>query len=468
MKYTTARSITTLLFALATEVLAERVDINNYFRLISDVHKYYHTSCVIFADLDTTTLMHTWSREFSRRRVMTMTVTFADLVSGYNKYRDTIVRPLFVVLLDTSEAMSEFAKATRNIKPMSFPAWLVVFLQRPGNPLEKYCRHPAGNVFNVDFSTLMLVKCYDQPILMEWYGVHDNHTGTFKLATWSPSKGLLLRTRKSLVARRCDMFGEKFRVASVRESPFFSVENGGTIGGFLGLLLIELSRAMNFTMEILDPVDAYGSWNQQRNMWTGVIGQLVVGKADIGVSEFTLMPGRMDVVDFTLPLIHSRSRLYFKQPDSTDVHWSGYFQAFSSGIWIMIVTIIITASILLTVMKAKKCFSASLLFENYMRVWGIFCQQSLSEFPNELSMRLAFFSIYVSAFIISSAYSASLISYLTLTTVSLPFSTLEDYIKDGSYKLIITKDSVDYDVIKVSRILQIQKILNLKKTRNRF
>ncbi|XP_019888793.1 glutamate [NMDA] receptor subunit 1-like [Ooceraea biroi] len=163
-----------------------------------------------------------------------------------------------------------------------------------------------------------------------------------------------------------------------KESPFFSVENGGTIGGFLGLLLIELSRAMNFTMEILDPVDAYGSWNQQRNMWTGVIGQLVVGKADIGVSEFTLMPGRMDVVDFTLPLIHSRSRLYFKQPDSTDVHWSGYFQAFSSGIWIMIVTIIITASILLTVMKAKKCFSASLLFENYMRVWGIFCQQSLS------------------------------------------------------------------------------------------
>jgi len=44
----------------------------------------------------------------------------------------------------------------------------------------------------------------------------------------------------------------------------------------------------------------------------------------------------------------------------------------------MIVTIIITASILLTLMKAGEHFSASLLSENYMRVWGIYCQQSLS------------------------------------------------------------------------------------------
>jgi len=69
-------------------------------------------------------------------------------------------------------------------------------------------------------------------------------------------------------------------------------------------------------------------------------------------------------------------------------------------------------------------------------------------------MRLAFLSIYASAFIISSTYSASLISYLAITTTSLPFSTLEDYVKDGSYRLIVMKYSAEYDTFDVRKISQ--------------
>ncbi|XP_012235277.2 glutamate receptor 1-like [Linepithema humile] len=352
--------------------------------------------------------------------------------------------PLFVVLLDTREAMSEFAKATRNIKPISFPTWFVMFLQHPGNPLEKYCEHPTDNVFNVDFSTLMLVLCYDHPILVEWYAIRDNHTRTFELATWTADKGLILRTQKSLYARRNNMFGDVMRVAYVDDSPFFTMRNG-KINGFLGLLMVELSKVMNFTMKILNPVKAYGSWSYTQNIWTGAIGQLVFDEADIGVSEFTITSGRLNVVDFTLPLMLSRNCLYFKEPSGSDVPWSGYFKAFSSDIWITLVVIIITASILLTIIKAKG-FSINVISESYINVWGIYCQQGLSEFPNKSSMRLAFFSIHISSLIIMAAYSASLISFLTLTTTSLPFSTMESYVKDGSYKLIVMRNSAEYDM----------------------
>lgn len=159
-------------------------------------------------------MMHTWSREFSRRRVMTVTVTFLNLVSEYNEYRK-IVRPLFVVLLNTEESVNEFANATRNIRPISFPIWFVLFLPFPGQTFELRCRHPTDNIFNVNFSTMMLVFCYDQPVLTEWYAINDNRTRTFELATWSPDRGLILMTRKSLYARRGDLFGEVVRVASV-------------------------------------------------------------------------------------------------------------------------------------------------------------------------------------------------------------------------------------------------------------
>jgi len=100
----------------------------------------------------------------------------------------------------------------------------------------------------------------------------------------------------------------------------------GTMGGFLGLLMAELSKAMNFTIKFMDPEKSYGSWNYAENMWTGAIGQLVYDEADIGVSEFAITPDRLNAVDFTMPLRRSRNRLYFRQPSSSDVSWSKYFK----------------------------------------------------------------------------------------------------------------------------------------------
>ncbi|XP_024878189.1 glutamate receptor ionotropic, delta-2-like, partial [Temnothorax curvispinosus] len=372
-----------------------------------------------------TTLVHTWSREFSRHRVMTVTITFSDLTSEYNDYWKNITRPLFVVLLDTEETMGEFAETTRSVKPISFPIWLVMFLQHSdGNPLEERCRHPTVNVFNVDFRTQMLVLCYARPILVEWYAIRDNRTRTFDLALWSPDRGLLLRTRKSLYARRSDMFGDVVRVASVNNSPLISHENG-TIGGFFGLLLIELSKVMNFTVEILDPVKGYGSWSKEKKMWTGAIGQLVTNEADIGISAFTMTTHRQNVIGYTIPLIRSQYSLYFKRPNTALVEWSLYLRAFSYKTWIALLMTITTASILLTIMKTKGYFSMNLMFENYINVWGIYCQQGLS--------------------VILAIYSASFISYLVLCTPKLPFSTLEGYVKDGSYKLIVVQNSAQYD-----------------------
>ncbi|XP_024892887.1 probable glutamate receptor, partial [Temnothorax curvispinosus] len=376
--------------------------------------------------LNMTTLVHTWSREFSWHQVMTVTITFSDLTSEYNKYGKNVTRPLFVVLLDTEETMVEFAETTRSIKPISFSFWLVMFLQRPGNPLEEHCRHPTDNVFNVDFSTQMLVLCYARPILVEWYAIRDNRTRTYDLALWSPDRGLLLRTRKSLYARRSDMFGDVVRVASVNNSPWTSQENG-TVGGFFGLLLIELSKVMNFTVEILDPVQGYGSWSKEKKVWTGAIGQLVANEADIGISGFVMTTDRQNVIDYTIPLIRSRYSLYFKEPNTALVEWSLYLRAFSSITWIALLMIIITASILLTIMKTKGYFSMNLMFENYINVWGIYCQQGLS--------------------VILAIYSASYISILVLCTPKLPFSTLEGYVKDGSYKLIVLQNSAEYDYL---------------------
>lgn len=85
---------------------------------------------------------------------------------------------------------------------------------------------------------------------------------------------------------------------------------------------------MNFTIEILEPVDAYGSWDKENETWNGVIGQLISGEIDIGVAEFTVTTRRLEAVDFTLPFLLSRNRLYMMEPSGASVQWSAYFKVF--------------------------------------------------------------------------------------------------------------------------------------------
>jgi hypothetical protein len=184
----------------------------------SNILLFYYTYAT---DLNMMALIHTWSLKLSQQRIMTVTRTFLDLTNEYHGYVKNVTRPLFVVLLDTVQTMKEFTVTTKTIKPMSFPFWLVMFLQHPGNPLEKYCKHPTDNVFNVDFGTRMLVLCYDRPNLVEWYATPDNHVRTFDLATWSPDKGLILKTLEIFYARRSNMFGDVMRVATVKVSFCF-------------------------------------------------------------------------------------------------------------------------------------------------------------------------------------------------------------------------------------------------------
>lgn len=107
--------------------------------------------------------------------------------------------------------MDEFSMVTRRIDT-SFSVWLVMFLPYWGNPLRDICQNPVGNPFNLKFNTEMLVLCYDQPLLREWYALPDNQTRMFNLATWKSSVGITLETNSSLYIRR-NLSGQTIRVS---------------------------------------------------------------------------------------------------------------------------------------------------------------------------------------------------------------------------------------------------------------
>ena len=220
----------------------------------------------------------------------------------------------------------------------------------------------------------------------------------------------------------------------------------------------------------------FGSWSQSSQTWSGAMGLIVNNEVDLVVSDLSLTPQRLNSADFSMPLFSTQDTLYVKKPSNKKaIIWTGYFEPFNFEIWVVFLLLIITTPLLLTLMKNKLSKTSPslpiLTSECYFNVWRIYCQQGLQgickqkkfffvfnslilicnilEFPAKSSIRLAYFSIFLCSFIVMSVYSASLISYLTIPTSNLPFSTLESFVQDGSYKLIVIKDGSEYDIFRV-------------------
>jgi hypothetical protein len=65
-------------------------------------------------------------------------------------------------------------------------------------------------------------------------------------------------------------------------------------------------------------------------------------------------------------------------------------------------------------------------------------------------MRLTFVALYVTSYLLLSYYSAAFITDLTLQDPALPFTSFEELLQDGSYKLGMIRKSAQMDFFKVS------------------
>lgn len=72
----------------------------------------------------------------------------------------------------------------------------------------------------------------------------------------------------------------------------------------------------------------------------------------------------------------------------------------------------------------------------------------LIEFPAETTQRIIYTSIFLSALLISAAYSAGIVSSL-MASSHLPFATMDQFAEDATYGLITVINSAEYNAFKV-------------------
>lgn len=128
-------------------------------------------------------MMHSWCRLLQSENIATLTITYDQIYSVEKYYHRSIGSPLIVVLIPHLQAFHEFSLVTESLK-MFTASWIVVFTPTGLDDTYDHCYHPSGNPFHLSFNTRMLVMCYKDYVLREWYSVDGTTTEIFELARW--------------------------------------------------------------------------------------------------------------------------------------------------------------------------------------------------------------------------------------------------------------------------------------------
>ncbi|KAF7382217.1 hypothetical protein HZH66_013649 [Vespula vulgaris] len=431
-----------------------------------DICKVYRPKSIVFLypesikEMEMTTIMLKWGRALSREGVSSTNLYFSQLQES-SYYLTQTIRPYFIVLISNFNAINEFSLATSTFD-MSSAVWLVIFIHKENS--FNYCHNPPGNIFHLTFNTEMMVRCNTENILREWYSIDMNQIEMMDVATWSLEKGITKTVPDFLYKRRNNLKGLIMRAVLVKDAQSIIKNKDGEVNNIFGRILKELCEILNFSFNIVSEVEEYGKWNPEKKTWSGGIAELYTGRADISISEFIISKDRFNIVDFTHPVFNYKNIFVIREPKNCIIQWSSYFLTFTSSVWSAVFGILIVSLIFLVLLKIKIGTDRKigyLLIDIFLEIWGIFCQQGLADFSPNSSLRMAYFSIFFFIIVFWAGYSAALISILTSVNHVLPFHSLEDFVADGTYQLIIARGTAYFDKFANSKDPFAQKLMKL-------
>ncbi|XP_014205463.1 glutamate receptor 1-like [Copidosoma floridanum] len=382
-----------------------------------------------------------------------------NLVTAMDYHKDRTVRPFIMITLNNWKDFDDFVYLSLQASSLNYCAYLVIFSKNVDKDLMDVCENPKANYFHLTFNVKMLIYCEkkNNHKVNEWYALRDNETIVAEYATWSHDFKLLTSNGMPLFARRNSSKGLHFKVATVGTD---AVQDH-----FKDILAI-VAKIGDFRMDFSFEKSC-GAYT-----WTGIMKKLANNDVDVGLGGFGVTDRRMKIIDFSMPFDVSPAYYYVREPSNRNLQWSTYYEPFErrSGcflIFLIASTMVFVASTMLYYdKKLRKTVphrgNAFIVFSGcFTDVMAIICKMPLINFTNISSIRIAYVSLHVLMFVISSAYSAILMSRITIFKPNLPFSSIDEFLADGTHKLSTVKDSSYFEEFTTSTNPKVQVLRNV-------
>ncbi|CAM9146561.1 unnamed protein product, partial [Lampetra fluviatilis] len=207
------------------------------------------------------------------------------------------------------------------------------------------------------------------------------------------------------------------------------------------------------------PTGKYGARDQDSNIWNGMVGELVYGRADIAVAPLTITLVREEVIDFSKPFMSLGISIMIKKPQKSKPGVFSFLDPLAYEIWMCIVFAYIGVSVVLFLVsrfspydwqkaaeeganaaEANRIMSGGVApssetpneFSIFNSLWfslGAFMQQGCDISPRSLPGRIVGGVWWFFTLIIISSYTANLAAFLTVERMVSPIESAEDLAK---------------------------------------
>ncbi|XP_049954864.1 glutamate receptor ionotropic, kainate 5-like [Schistocerca serialis cubense] len=276
-----------------------------------------------------------------------------------------------------------------------------------------------------------------------------------------------------LERRRADFRGATLNV-SIKNDPPYAIRNimNGTLyfSGYFYDTWHLLSEQLNFTYRMWEQT-SWGSLSEAGE-WSGMTGDLTRGVADAAIASFTQTTMRNQHVDFTMPLIRTRSAVFIRERYETEPNLRWLTSIFSAPLWFAIGAMAMLDIVSYVVVgylhqkfacQERAASIPRILHDCSFTIFGVFCSQGTAAAPAGACERCVVVASLAGVMTVQAAFGAALVARLAVKTPVLPFSGLQGFLTDRTYQLAVVADSAEltnfeYAADNVRRALYLQLI----------
>lgn len=282
--------------------------------------------------------------------------------------------------------------------------------------------------------------------------LHLTQNGLKKYGSWDRLAGLnVTEDRKQAVedAERA-LANTTLRVAIYLASPYVMRDSTSPSGyrGFCIDLLNEIAQSKGFNYTLYE-ASTYGTLFPNGS-WNGIMAELVLRRADVGLGGMTITYEREQSVDFTKPFLTLGITILYRKPVPKPPDLFSFLNPLSAEVWVYMIAAYLCVSFMLFVIarfspyewcNPHPCNPDTDEVENQFTIlnslWftiGSLMQQGCEIAPKALSTRMVAGMWWFFTLIMISSYTANLAAFLTVERMVSDVNSAEDLAKQTAIK----------------------------------
>ncbi|KAG7174521.1 Glutamate receptor-like 48 [Homarus americanus] len=264
------------------------------------------------------------------------------------------------------------------------------------------------------------------------------------VGTWRPGHAFKLPYRGDVNAPR-DFQGNPVRMAVIQSAPHVLLTKVPgrelKVTGYLADVMKVLEHQLNFTIRWVETVDGDYGVPLDNGTWTGLVGDLVMKRADVAISPLSQTLPRVEVMDFSPPVDHDSMRiLVVREHTREDPEWNTYLGSFHWTVWVTTGVVWVVMSVGVVMVERSDTVFTSLY--NYLFIFlGALTQQG----------RLVVISFWAGCVVLYAYYTAFLTSQLAVVNTRPLFTSLLDALTTAGYTVSTQKGTSYVSEMKTSQ-----------------